>query len=135
VQDMLNQLDLFFTLFHSAFVIFVLIGWISKTTRKAHALALLLTFTAWMLLGLYKGVIGYCPLTDWHWDVKRALGETGMSSSFIGYMIEHYLDLKFTKIVYNVIAAAGLAFGVVMAILVQIKFKTRKSNILISVKN
>jgi hypothetical protein len=110
-------------------------GWISKTTRKAHLLALLLTFTAWMLLGLYKGVIGYCPLTDWHWDVKRALGETGMSSSFIGYMIEHYLGLKFSKIVYDVLAGAGLIFGVVMAMVKQIKVKNQKTKFLISVND
>ena len=24
---------------------------------------------------------GYCPCTDWHWDVKRRLGETGLPRS------------------------------------------------------
>lgn len=107
---MLHTLDVFFTVFHSTFILFVLAGWAHPKTRKAHVIALLLTFVAWILLGLYKGVIGYCPLTDWHWDIKRSLGESGMSSSFVGYMIENYLGLTLSKVF-----AAGLVFGVIMA--------------------
>ncbi len=124
---MLYSLDIFFTLFHSVFVLFVLVGWYHPHTRKAHVTALLLTFTAWLLLGLYVGTIGYCPLTDWHWDVKRALGETGMSSSFIGYIIEEYLGLKFTKMFYDFISVGGLVFGVLMA--AYYHFKSRKENL------
>lgn len=112
---MLHILDTFFTVFHTLFVLFVLFGWAHRYSRKAHITALLLTFLAWMLLGLYKGVIGYCPLTDWHWDVKRALGESGMSGSFVGYMIENYIGLKFSRTFYDVVTAGGLAFGVVMS--------------------
>ncbi|MFY0606686.1 MAG: DUF2784 domain-containing protein [Cyclobacteriaceae bacterium] len=123
---MLHSLDTFFTLFHSAFVLFVLFGWAHPKTQKAHITSLLLTITAWLLIGLYVGTIGYCPLTDWHWDIKRALGETGMSSSFIGYMIEQYLGLKFTKITYDILSAGGLILGVIMAIYNHFKFKTPK---------
>jgi len=112
---MLHLLDIFFTVFHSAFIAFVLFGWIFPKTRKAHITALLLTFLAWMLLGLYKGNIGYCPLTDWHWQVKRSLGETNMSVSFVGYMIEHYLGLNFSRNFYDIVTAGGLIFGVIMA--------------------
>ena len=124
---MLQFLDAFLTIFHSAFVLFVLFGWAHPKTQKAHVTALLLTFLAWMLLGLYRGVIGYCPLTDWHWDVKRALGETGMSGSFVGYMIEHYLGLSFSRSFYDAITAGGLIFGSLMSFLVHRKNRNSKS--------
>lgn len=112
---MLYILDHFLTVFHLTFVVFVLIGWIFPSTRKAHVTALLLTIIAWMLLGLYKGVIGYCPLTDWHWDVKRALGETVLPGSFIEYMVEKITGINFSKVLIDSVTALGLLFGCCMA--------------------
>ena len=114
---MLHALDLFLTLFHSAFVLFVLFGWASPKTRVAHITALLLTLIAWLLLGLYKGTIGYCPLTDWHWDIKRALGEHRMPASFIEYMVEKILGINFSSQLINVLTLCGLIFGMAMAAL------------------
>lgn len=113
---MLIFLDYFFTIFHTAFVLFVLFGWVPKSLRKFHISAIMLTLIAWLLIGFYKGVIGYCPLTSWHWDIKRQIGEVGMSGSFVGYMIEHYLGLKFSRLTYDVVTAGGLIFGVLMAL-------------------
>lgn len=112
---MLHVLDIFLTVFHSAFVLFILIGWSHRKTRTVHWTALLLTLIAWMLLGLYKGVIGYCPLTDWHWDVKRALGETGMPSSFIEYMVEKIMGINFPTLMVDIVTALGLVFGMIMS--------------------
>ena len=39
----------------------------------------------WFLLGLKYG-IGYCPLTDWNWQVKEQLGESSLPHSFIKYL-------------------------------------------------
>lgn len=120
---MLKFLDYFYTIFHSAFVIFVVFGWIPKYTRKIHILALILTLGAWLIIGWYKGVLGYCPLTAWHWDVKRQLGERGMSGSFVGYMIEHYGSMKFERITYDILTASGLLFGVIMSLIMNIKLR------------
>ncbi len=118
---MLHLLDLFLTVFHSAFVLFIVFGWLLPKFRKYHVTAILLTLVAWLLLGLYKGVIGYCPLTDWHWDVKRALGETGMPSSFIEYMVEKIIGLNFPTLMVDVATATGLIFGIVMSVYVYSK--------------
>ncbi|MAE84293.1 MAG: hypothetical protein CMB80_16240 [Flammeovirgaceae bacterium] len=118
---MLQFLDLFLTVFHSAFVLFVVFGWTIPKFRKYHVTAILLTLVAWLLLGLYKGVIGYCPLTDWHWDVKRALGETNIPSSFIEYMVEKILGLNFPSLMIDVATVTGLVFGVVMSVVVYHK--------------
>lgn len=118
---MLQFLDWFLTIFHSAFVLFVCFGWGIPKFRKYHFTAILMTLVAWLLLGLYKGVIGYCPLTDWHWDVKRALGETGMPHSFIEYMVEKILGFNFSTLLIDISTVSGLVFGIVMSLVVYYK--------------
>lgn len=124
---MLYALDIFLTVFHSAFVLFILFGWSHQKSRKLHMTALLLTLIAWMLLGLYKGVIGYCPLTDWHWDIKRALGETGMPSSFVEYMVEKAMGMNFPTLMMDVFTASGLIFGIAMSAVIYFR-ESKKSD-------
>ncbi len=111
---MLQFLDYFLTLFHSLFVLFVVLGWIPKTTRTAHLIALGLTLAAWLLLGIWYG-LGYCPLTDWHWDIKRALGERHLPNSFTKYIFDQITGFNANKAVVDAITALGLVFGMVMA--------------------
>jgi hypothetical protein len=112
---MLQFLDYFLTLFHLGFVIFVLVGWYWTSTRRYHKWALILTTLAWLLVGWYVGTIGYCPLTDWHWDIKRSLGERNIPSSFIEYLLERWTTIDFNKKLVDTFTALGLIFGVVMA--------------------
>ena len=114
-------LDYFLTIFHSAFVLFVLSGWIFKSTRKIHLIAIGLTLTAWLVIGFFKGVIGYCPLTDWHWDIKRSLGERNIPSSFIEYMLEKITGIDFKRTLVDIGSAVGLALSVLSAVFVNVK--------------
>ena len=79
-------LDWFLFLFHLSLVIFNLFGWIWQKTRLWNLFALLLTFSSWFLLGLIYG-IGFCPFTEWHWQVLYQLGETGLPDSYISYLV------------------------------------------------
>ncbi|MDP4281474.1 MAG: DUF2784 domain-containing protein [Bacteroidota bacterium] len=83
---MYRFLDLFFIIFHTLLIFFNLFGWIWKPLRKANLITLLLTGGSWFILGIFYG-IGYCPLTDWHWDVLQKLGQTEMPSSYVSYLI------------------------------------------------
>lgn len=123
-MHMLHLLDYFFTIFHIAFVLFILSGWAYKQTRKAHLTAMLLTMISWLLLGLYTGHLGYCPLTDWHWDIKRALGEVNLPSSFIEYIVEEILRINFSKNIINAVTGFGLIFGFVMSTLTSVRKRT-----------
>ena len=78
-------LDIFFLLFHASLIAFILTGWIWKSTRRLHLLVMGLTSLSWFALGLFYG-IGYCLSTDWHWQVKRARGETGLPNSYVKYL-------------------------------------------------
>lgn len=114
---MLQLYDIGFTVFHSAFILFVLLGWIHPKTQRVHQVALLVTLIAWLLIGWYVGTIGYCPLTDWQWDIKRQLGERNLPSSFTEYVAEELTGIDFNKTYVDIATAIGLAFGVVMAII------------------
>jgi hypothetical protein len=76
--------DFLFTGLHLVIIGFNLLGWIWPATRKLHLLCVLLTAGSWLILGIWFG-IGYCPVTDWQWQVKEKLGEKNLPVSFIKY--------------------------------------------------
>ena len=81
-------LDILFLVFHTALVGFNLLGWIWRSTRRLHLAIIGLTLLSWFGLGIFYGW-GYCPCTDWHWQVKRRLGESDLPASYVTY----YLNL------------------------------------------
>lgn len=83
----LHMANYFFYALHSALILLNLFGWLHPRIRKLNLIALLATFGSWVLLGFWKGW-GYCFLTDWHYRILRALGENGMPSSYIGFLVE-----------------------------------------------
>ena len=89
---MLVFLDVLFTLLHCGVIGFNLFAWLFPQTRRAHSLVAGLTLLSWLGLGVYYGW-GYCFLTDWHWEVKRALGQDDLPASFIHYMVREWLGL------------------------------------------
>ncbi|MCK4992787.1 MAG: DUF2784 family protein, partial [Bacteroidales bacterium] len=78
-------LDIFFTFFHTCLVIFNLFGWIWKKTRRLNLICLLLTAASWFILGIFYG-LGYCPLTDWHFNILRKLGHTDLPDSYLSFL-------------------------------------------------
>jgi len=85
----LRLLDQVLFLLHAALVLFNLTGWAWRRTRRMHLLVIGLTFASWIGLGAWYGW-GYCPLTDWHWQVKAALGETALPASYIKYYADAF---------------------------------------------
>jgi len=80
-------LDWFFMIIHPALILFNLFGWIWDKTRKANFILLLLTGGSWFILGLWKG-IGYCPFTDWHYEVLQKLGTENIPYSYVKYLAD-----------------------------------------------
>ena len=83
----LHIADVFFVVFHTALTLFNAIGWIWKKTRKINLITLTLTGMSWFILGLFYG-IGYCPFTEWHFKILRALGQHDLPTSYIEYLVE-----------------------------------------------
>lgn len=85
-------LNIFFIVFHTVFTLFNIVGWIFPRTRKLHLITMLLTAGSWFILGIWYGW-GYCVCTDWHWQVREAMGIQDRSDSYI-----HFLLLETTGI-------------------------------------
>lgn len=80
-------LDWLFTALHLIIIGFNLVGWIWRKTRALHFVFVLLTAGSWLILGIWFG-LGYCPITDWQWQLKEKLGETNLPNSFIKYFVD-----------------------------------------------
>lgn len=62
-----------FLLVHTLWIAFNCVGWLWHGTRRWHLVTVLLTGLSWFGLGAWYGW-GYCPCTDWHWQVRARLG-------------------------------------------------------------
>jgi hypothetical protein len=77
------------------------------------------TIFSWLILGFRYG-LGYCFLTDWHWDIKRKLGETDMPASFIKYFIDRYTPFEWSASVVDQLTA--IIFGAAVIITIYVNF-------------
>jgi len=93
---MYELLHIFFLVFHSFLILFNLFGWVWKPLRKANLVTLLLTGLSWFLLGIFYG-IGYCPLTDWHYQILYELGKTNLPNSYIQYLLETFFSVSVSQ--------------------------------------
>ena len=111
----LHLANSFFYVFHTVLIVFNLLGWLYPRTRKLNLVTLLATFGSWGLLGFWKGW-GYCFLTDCHYQVLRDLGEKGMPSSYIAFLIEKITGLSLDPELVNTgtvsLALLALVFSV-----------------------
>jgi hypothetical protein len=108
-------LDIFFVVFHTSIILFNLFGWIWRKTRIYNLILLMLTGISWLVLGLLVGTLGYCPLTDWHFNVLNKLGVPDLPSSYVKYLADRLTGLNFDSSVvdkvtlYAFLAALGLS--------------------------
>jgi hypothetical protein len=91
---MWQLLDILLAVFHLGLTVFNITGWIWKRTRKLHLITIMATLTSWVLLGAWFGW-GYCPFTDWQWQIKEKLGERNLPNSFIKYYADKISGLEF----------------------------------------
>ena len=110
---MLQALDIFFTFLHLFIIGFNLIGWAFKSTRKIHLFVISATAASWFILGIWYG-IGYCPITDWQWQVKEQLGEHNLPNSFIKYFADKISGQNINEGIIDLLTAAGFALAILM---------------------
>jgi hypothetical protein len=115
---MLQFLDILLTIVHLAIVGFNLFGWIPTVTRKAHFISIVLTAVSWFLLGIWFGM-GYCPFTDWQWQVKEKLGERNLPPNFIEYFAEKFTGSDFDPQFVNNVIAIGFAIVALLSIYIN----------------
>ena len=113
-------LDIFFTTFHSALVLFNLFGWIWKKTRRLNLICLLLTGASWLLLGIFYG-LGYCPLTDWHFNVLRKLGYSDLPNSYLSFLFTRLTGLSIDQGLVDAVTLWGLILALMISIFLNFR--------------
>ncbi len=118
-------LDYFFVVFHSFIIVFNLFGWIWKKTRLANLITLVLTGASWFILGIFYG-IGYCPLTDWHWQVLRKLGRSNIPNSYIEYLAERISGFDFDPDFVDTVTLTGFIVALIISIIVNVRSRRKR---------
>lgn len=119
---MYTFLDFMFLLIHTVIILFNLFGWIWRVTRKANLILLLATAASWFILGIWYG-IGYCPFTDWHWQVLRKLGNNKLPNSYVKYLIDRIFGTDINATGVDIWVAVLFSSALIISIYVNIKTK------------
>lgn len=121
-MQFLVLIDWLFWLLHIAWIGFLLAGWAWRATRPYHLAACAVTAFSWFGLGLRYG-FGYCPITDWHWQIKRRLGHFDLPHSFVELLLEQTLGLHVPSALVD--WGVGLTFLVVTGLSVAATLRHR----------
>jgi len=113
-------LNIGFFIFHSALILFIIFGWIWKKARRIHRIVLVLTASSWFILGIWNG-FGYCPFTDWHYQVRMKLGHYDMPESYIKFLIQSITGLDIPQKLVDIVAVSVLFFILGLSVLLYMK--------------
>jgi len=111
----LQLLDLLLIIVHFVVIGFNLFGWIWKRTRKAHFIVICATASCWFILGIWFG-IGYCPITDWDWQIKEKLGIHNLPNSFIKYYADMLTGRAIDANLIDTLTAAGFFIAALLSV-------------------
>jgi hypothetical protein len=120
-------LNIFFFVFHTGIVLFIVLGWIWKKTRLANLILIVLTAFSWFFLGIWYG-FGYCPCTDWHWQVRMKLGLYDTSTSYLEFLVEKLTGLDVSRSLVDIFAVSFLVAAFGLSVVLNVRdFKQRIS--------
>jgi len=119
-------LDIFFVVFHSSLILFNLFGWIWKKTRILNLIILSLTGASWLFLGLIVGTLGYCPFTDWHFNILYKLGSTDLPDSYIKYLADRITGLSFNASMVDNVTLYTFLTALVLSVYLNVRDIIRK---------
>jgi hypothetical protein len=118
-------LNIFFFVFHTCIVLFIVFGWIWKKTRLANLILIVLTAFSWFFLGIWYG-FGYCPCTDWHWQVRMKLGLYDSSTSYLEFLIEELTGLDVSRGLVDIFAVAFLVAAFCLSVVLNVRDLKKK---------
>ena len=108
-----RALDAAFFVVHTAWIVFICTGWAWRRTQPWHAAAVALTAVSWFGFGAWYGW-GYCPLTDWHWQVRARLGYVD-PPSYVQLLVRVVTGVELTAGVADALAVITLVAAAVAA--------------------
>ncbi len=111
-------LNIFFEFLHISIIVLNIFGWILKKTRKANLVLLFFTAISWFGIGWFYG-FGYCLITDWHWQIKRDLGQTNLPYSYIKLLIDRIFSIDFSPAKTDIITSVAFMIAFSMSIILN----------------
>ena len=114
-----RALNVAFFTFHTAWIAFTCLGWLSRRTRRWQLVAVALTALSWFGLGAWYGW-GYCPCTDWHWSVRARLGYVD-PPSYIQLLIAEVTGIDISPGIANTLAVVVLAVSAVLGVMLTLR--------------
>jgi hypothetical protein len=118
-------LNIFFFVFHTCIVLFIVFGWMWKTTRLANLILIVLTAFSWFFLGIWYG-FGYCPCTDWHWQVRMKLGLYDRSTSYLEFLVEKLTGMDVSRAHVDIFAVVFLVAALCLSIVLNVRDLKKK---------
>ncbi len=84
---LLKNANIFMHIFHISFILFSGLGWMYANWLNFHLGVQISVLFSWFVLGsIYKP--GYCLLTAVHWTIRRNLGYSYHSDSYMVWLLE-----------------------------------------------
>lgn len=121
---MIFLLDKFFIIFHTVFTIFNAAGWAFRPLRKFHLFTMSITAFSWFVLGIFRGW-GYCPLTDWHWQVREAMGRPIETYSYIDFLIREVTGIALDARIVDACVLGVFIVSFTLSIVLNIRDRRR----------
>jgi Protein of Unknown function (DUF2784) len=112
-------LNISFFAFHSSWILFNCLGWIWRQTRAWQLATVSLTALSWFGLGIWYGW-GYCPCTEWHWQVRARLGHHD-PPSYIQLMIHEVFGVGLSPNAADAVALVTLTAVAVISIRLNLR--------------
>ena len=104
---------------HTSWIAFNCIGWAWRRTRRWQFLTLTLTALSWFGLGIWYGW-GYCPFTDWHWQVRARLGYAD-PPSYVQLLVGELTGIALSLEAANALAVGTLLLAAVLSIVLNVR--------------
>ena len=118
-----EALNVAFFVFHTSWIAFACVGWIRRRTRPWHLAAVIVTAASWFGLGIRYGW-GYCPCTDWHWQVRERLGYRD-PPSYMQLLIAEVTGLDLPPAWIDAGTVSGLAIVAALSVTLNVRDRRR----------
>ena len=128
-----SALNVFIFVFHTAWVLFNCLGWIWRRTRRWNLATLTVTGLSWFVLGIWYGW-GYCPCTDWHWQVRERLGFVD-PPSYTQLLMTELTGIDVSTGTANIITVTVFAVSLLLSIVLNVKARPLHPSVSCSTRN
>lgn len=116
-------LNIGFFVFHTAWIAFNCTGWIWARTRPWQLATASLTAASWVGFGPWYGW-GYCPCTDWHWQVRTRLGYVD-PPSYIQLLVAELTGLELERTLADTLAVVALGTAALLGLALTVRDRRR----------